>query len=108
MSFLNVLIISLPILISSFISITRVLDNRHRASDVLSGAAIGAIFAWLGFRVVVVPSDIFKGDTRQEEPEGKLLKPVLRNLPSISSETVTLHDEPLAPDYHQQQYAREL
>ncbi|OAX83975.1 hypothetical protein ACJ72_01657 [Emergomyces africanus] len=39
-----------PILGATYISATRWINNRHHGFDIIFGAALGILFAWLGFR----------------------------------------------------------
>ncbi|CAF1089501.1 unnamed protein product [Rotaria sordida] len=39
--------------LAAYIGITRITDNRHHATDVLSGAILGTVVAFIGFRYMV-------------------------------------------------------
>ncbi|KAG8840279.1 hypothetical protein FRB91_006342, partial [Serendipita sp. 411] len=39
-----------PLLLASFVTSSRVSDFRHRGSDVLAGASLGILFAFIGYR----------------------------------------------------------
>lgn len=48
---LKAMISSLPILLASYVAISRLEDYRHRGSDVLSGTLLGIIVSWIVYRL---------------------------------------------------------
>lgn len=44
-----------PICVATFIAISRYFDHRHDGFDILFGAALGSLFAYIGFRLYHVP-----------------------------------------------------
>ncbi|PKX94395.1 phosphatase PAP2 family protein [Aspergillus novofumigatus IBT 16806] len=44
-----------PVAVASFIAASRWFDYRHHAFDILFGSIMGAIFAWIGFRMYHLP-----------------------------------------------------
>ncbi len=47
----KMLLILSPVVAASLVGVSRIVDHRHRAEDVLAGALIGAGFAYLGYRL---------------------------------------------------------
>jgi hypothetical protein len=44
-----------PICVAGFISSSRYFDHRHHGFDILFGAVLGSVFAYVGFRLYNVP-----------------------------------------------------
>lgn len=49
------LVCSFPTLFASFVAVSRTEDNRHRGSDIIAGTLIGAIVAWITYRLFFPP-----------------------------------------------------
>lgn len=53
---IRILITILPLILATFESVSRVLDNRHHPFDVIVGSLGGLVCAWIGCRFVLLPN----------------------------------------------------